>query len=675
MSQYSQLAECLDSAPLKDSKHRGIEVQRDTSRRIVTPQVSTPQGNNSHDKLVSSQLFDLPAIDPKVSQLKPWKTDSKYFNKCMISSLALMKMTTHAQNGGSIEIMGMLIGKIIDRKIVVMDTYRLPVEGTETRVNAQGEAYEYMVQYLELNQKISDGNKPRQENIVGWYHSHPGYGCWLSGIDVSTQELNQNFQDPYLAIVVDPVRTLKLGKVDIGAFRTLPASFTEGELHESASKAALQNLPKSKRQEFGSHASRYYALDVEIFENEHDAEMLKLMQKQESVDYEGLVKKISVDEGESIKAVREDANLSSLQYFENFDFVGGDDETVALKEIIKRLEGLKSPPGESPASLFLKKIINASKIETEGAKTRSMSRRREVNYEDEDVLDESDLERVYTGEDKLGAETEGEDWDDEQDDENSDKEQEAQEEVQDAPMDVAQDAAQEIEVEPIEGATEDTQHDSVAEAVAQNVSSQEVARDSNQELAHDDEQTTNIFDASELQEAKSEETPTSLDTREPGTRDTTMEKSPSRNQPSSIAKRSIRKKLRTRKDDLGDFLYDPSLAGVQHKLKRKQKPLPRPPMGLSRYAPDEYIRQVEFLDLHRKLQQQSRWAREKGLGEQQQQHNQARYFMASSSSSSMGLDMREKNRLVVEASRALAAKNVCDLITMEAMKKMKEGGE
>lgn len=27
----------------------------------------------------------------------------------------------------------------------------------------------------------------RAENIVGWYHSHPGYGCWLSGIDVGTQ--------------------------------------------------------------------------------------------------------------------------------------------------------------------------------------------------------------------------------------------------------------------------------------------------------------------------------------------------------------------------------------------------------------------------------------------------------------------------------------------------------
>lgn len=42
----------------------------------------------------------------------------------------------------------------------------------------------------------------RLENVVGWYHSHPGYGCWLSGIDVNTQLTNQQFQDPFVAVVV-----------------------------------------------------------------------------------------------------------------------------------------------------------------------------------------------------------------------------------------------------------------------------------------------------------------------------------------------------------------------------------------------------------------------------------------------------------------------------------------
>ena len=57
---------------------------------------------------------------------------------------------------------------------------------------------------------------------MGWYHSHPGYGCWLSGIDVGTQMAQQQYQDPFLAIVVDPHRTLAAGKVEIGAFRTYP---------------------------------------------------------------------------------------------------------------------------------------------------------------------------------------------------------------------------------------------------------------------------------------------------------------------------------------------------------------------------------------------------------------------------------------------------------------------
>ncbi|KAM0846636.1 hypothetical protein ACQ4PT_055542 [Festuca glaucescens] len=50
------------------------------------------------------------------------------------------------------------------------------------------------------------------ENVVGWYHSHPGYGCWLSDIDVSTQMLNQHYIEPFLAVVIDPTRTVSAVK-------------------------------------------------------------------------------------------------------------------------------------------------------------------------------------------------------------------------------------------------------------------------------------------------------------------------------------------------------------------------------------------------------------------------------------------------------------------------------
>ena len=123
----------------------------------------------------------------------------------------------HARSGGVYEIMGLMQGKLDGDTMVVMDAFALPVVGTETRVNAANDANEFMIQYIESSPAIG-----RLENIVGWYHSHPGYGCWLSGIDVATQKTNQMFQDPFLAVVIDPNRTISAGRVEIGAFRTYP---------------------------------------------------------------------------------------------------------------------------------------------------------------------------------------------------------------------------------------------------------------------------------------------------------------------------------------------------------------------------------------------------------------------------------------------------------------------
>ena len=68
-----------------------------------------------------------------------------------ISALALLKMAMHAKSGGNLEIMGMLYGKVQGDTFIVIDAFALPVEGTETRVNAQAEAYEYMINFAETN--------------------------------------------------------------------------------------------------------------------------------------------------------------------------------------------------------------------------------------------------------------------------------------------------------------------------------------------------------------------------------------------------------------------------------------------------------------------------------------------------------------------------------------------
>lgn len=177
-------------------------------------------------------------------------------------------MTMHARSGGSIEIMGLLQGKIAPNTFIVTDAFILPVEGTETRVNAHEQAYEFMAQY-------SDSSRTggmRLENVIGWYHSHPGYGCWLSGIDVTTQETQQSFMDPFLAIVVDPDRTISAGKVEIGAFRTVPEGTKGSEQNDG-----YQTIPLAKIEDFGAHAGKYYSLDIEIFKSVLDGRLLDLL--------------------------------------------------------------------------------------------------------------------------------------------------------------------------------------------------------------------------------------------------------------------------------------------------------------------------------------------------------------------------------------------------------------
>ena len=50
--------------------------------------------------------------------------------------------------------MGMVQGKVVGNALVVIDSFALPVQGTETRVNAASEANEYMVEYIQGSEKV-----------------------------------------------------------------------------------------------------------------------------------------------------------------------------------------------------------------------------------------------------------------------------------------------------------------------------------------------------------------------------------------------------------------------------------------------------------------------------------------------------------------------------------------
>ncbi|KAG9126829.1 multicatalytic endopeptidase [Ceratobasidium sp. 392] len=101
-----------------------------------------------------------------------------------ISSLALLKMLKHGRAGVPMEVMGLMLGEFVDDYTVqVIDVFAMPQSGTSVTVESVDHVFQTrMVEMLKQT--------GRPEMVVGWYHSHPGFGCWLSSVDINTQSRN-----------------------------------------------------------------------------------------------------------------------------------------------------------------------------------------------------------------------------------------------------------------------------------------------------------------------------------------------------------------------------------------------------------------------------------------------------------------------------------------------------
>ena len=134
-----------------------------------------------------------------------------------ISGMALLKMLKHGKSGVPLEVVGLMLGRFIDDYTVqVVDVFPTPQTGTGTAVEAIDEAYQAST--TEMLKLVG-----RREDVVGWYHSHPGFGVWLSNVDINQQLYWEKLNPRCIAVVVDPVQSVR-GKVVIGAFRCIQQS-------------------------------------------------------------------------------------------------------------------------------------------------------------------------------------------------------------------------------------------------------------------------------------------------------------------------------------------------------------------------------------------------------------------------------------------------------------------
>ena len=115
-----------------------------------------------------------------------------------INKEAYSIMERHAAQGAHEEIGGFLLGRpcIMDNARVTWVMKAVPGNCISTSGHVVIESSTYDRAWNEMEQ---DGFI-----IVGWYHTHPGMGIFLSGTDVNTMSLH--YQKPYqIAIVIDPI--------------------------------------------------------------------------------------------------------------------------------------------------------------------------------------------------------------------------------------------------------------------------------------------------------------------------------------------------------------------------------------------------------------------------------------------------------------------------------------
>ncbi|MBY9001545.1 MAG: Mov34/MPN/PAD-1 family protein [Candidatus Heimdallarchaeota archaeon] len=139
-------------------------------------------------------------------------------SEIVISAYVIAKILEIDAIDPSKESAGVLLGYVDNatQKLIITDFDTGKQRQTSTFVVLDDEA---LVQIVEDLQR-----RDRKESIVGWVHTHPSYGCFLSGTDKGTQRTYQNLFSKAVALVIDPSKyyhSKKSSDLEIQFFRLI----------------------------------------------------------------------------------------------------------------------------------------------------------------------------------------------------------------------------------------------------------------------------------------------------------------------------------------------------------------------------------------------------------------------------------------------------------------------
>lgn len=212
-------------------------------------------------------------MNSKVGSADTGRDDTK--ETVYISSIALLKMLKHGRAGVPMEVMGLMLGEFVDDYTVnVVDVFAMPQSGTGVSVEAVDDVFQ--AKMMDMLKQTG-----RDQMVVGWYHSHPGFGCWLSSVDVNTQKSFEQLNSRAVAVVVDPIQSVK-GKVVIDAFRLIDTGALINNLEPRQTTSNTGLLNKANIQALIHGLKRhYYSLNIDYHKTAKETKMLMNLHKEQ----------------------------------------------------------------------------------------------------------------------------------------------------------------------------------------------------------------------------------------------------------------------------------------------------------------------------------------------------------------------------------------------------------
>lgn len=248
-----------------------------------------------------------------------------------ISSLALLKMLKHGRAGVPMEVMGLMLGEFIDEYTInVVDVFAMPQSGTGVSVEAVDDVFQ--TKMMDMLKQTG-----RDQIVVGWYHSHPGFGCWLSSVDVNTQKMFEQLSPRAVAVVVDPIQSVK-GKVVIDAFRLIDtmAVMRNNEVRQTTSNIGFLNKPNIQALIHGLN-KHYYSLNIDYHKNKNEIDLMMNLHKEQWQS--GLkLNDYNVKEQHNLEATKKMVKIAEL-YSKRIE----EEKTLSEQELKTRYVGKQDP--------------------------------------------------------------------------------------------------------------------------------------------------------------------------------------------------------------------------------------------------------------------------------------------------------------------------------------------